>query len=192
MQRGTLALVAVGMLAAACTGPSSVERAPATPDGHAARGYERPCVTAVYGEMPKGWQRDVPVVGPVAFIGLRPDGSIPSEALDPGPDGVAAAKVLLIVRDGVRVTLSVDDASADRISFAYELGRDADAVADGAASVTFGPCSGGATRFDDGVGTQFNGGFVVATPGCARIEVAWEDERRSLPVRFGGPCPGGS
>jgi hypothetical protein len=95
-------------------------------------------------------------------------------------------KILALVRSGSVVTLEVPEDQRD-VSLLYDperWGRRSFRVADGDRAVTFHGCK----SSDDP--TQFNGGFVVAGPRCATLNVI-PSGRKPIPlvVSFGaGRC----
>jgi hypothetical protein len=124
------------------------------------------------GWPPRGWQRDAVRIGPIAFVGLRS-----------GAQGPPSAETVALVRAGTQVTIHSPDAPLLWPG------------AEGKSAVTFLGCDrrqrlwsrhGRVGRY-----TQFNGGFRLSEPGCARIDV-WVNQRRR-PLRrylsFGGSCP---
>jgi hypothetical protein len=91
-------------------------------------------------------------------------------------------KVLALVRSGAVVTLEVPDDQRD-LSLLYDperWGGRSFRVADGDRAVTFHSCRG------SDYPTQFNGGFVVAGPRCAKLNVvASGREPTTLILSFG-------
>jgi hypothetical protein len=174
-------LVAVAALTLAAGGDGSTPRG----GGEAAVEPEpetvRPCKTAVYGDLRRGWRKRAVVAGPLALL-LGPDRR-PKHFV---PD--AELKALAVVRAGARVTLVVPEAERQRISLLYDFGpgppRDL-RLSDGTSSVRFRACS-RSGKYPGPGGypgreTQFNGGFFVRDAHCAAIEV-WT-EGRTTPIR---------
>jgi hypothetical protein len=165
--------------AAACSGPDSGERA-------GERRFVRSCDSAVGGTLPRDWQRSSAVAGPLTlfFFGeVRENGRVslasPSR-FDPvagSEDRYEPDKVLALVRSGAVVTLEVPEDQRD-VSLLYDperWGGRSFRVADGDRAVTFHSCKGS----DDP--TQFNGGFVVAGPRCANLNVV-PSGREPIPI----------
>jgi len=98
-----------------------------------------------------------------------------------GPDAVSCRD------NGTTATLVVPPAERPYVSLRY-VRRDLSSplrVAQGEVAVTFEACAPSSVP-----PTQFNGGFVVAGPRCARLEVhiAGHPEPLELRVPFGRPC----
>ncbi len=111
-------------------------------------------------------------MGPVTFVGLdayasaKPDSLLPSDGKDPH------AKVIAVVRTGEPVTVRV--APAGQVALEYDLEAHPRVVAQGDTAVTFMPCRPGKSPYDAASTermTQFNGGFILAGPGCVDLEV---------------------
>jgi hypothetical protein len=176
----TAAVAAVGAaLAAACSGSDSGERA-------GGRRFVRSCDSAVAGTLPRDWQRSSAVASPLTlfFFGeVRENGRLslasPSrfEPVAGSDDRYEPDKVLALVRSGAVVTLEVPEDQRD-VSLLYDpqrWGRRSFRVADGDRSVTFHSCKGSDAP------TQFNGGFVVAGPRCATLNIV-PSSREPTPI----------
>jgi hypothetical protein len=174
-------LVALAALTLAAGGAGSTPR----DGGDAAAAAEpepetvRPCKTAVYGDLRRGWPKRAVVAGPLALLPYperRPKHFVPDAAL----------KVIAVVRAGARVTLAVPEAERQRISLLYDDSAPAPhRLSDGTSSVRFRACS-RSGKYPGPGGypgreTQFNGGFFVRDAHCAAIEV-WT-EGRTTPIR---------
>ena len=169
----TLVAVAVAALTLAADGDGSAPRG----GGEAAAAPEpetvRPCKTAVYGDLRRGWRKRAVVASPLALLlssDRRPKHFVPDRDL----------KVLAVVRAGARVTLAVPEAERQRTSLLY----DSDFAR--TSSVRFRACSRSGAEYPGPGGypgreTQFNGGFFVRDAHCAAIEV-WT-EGRTTPIR---------
>ena len=173
-------LVAVAALTLAAGGDASTPRdggdaaAAAAPEP----AFVRPCKTAVYGELRRGWPKRAVVAGPLALL-LTPDRR-PKHFV---PD--AALKILAVVRAGARVTLAVPEAERQRISLLYDYSAPGLNLSDGTSSVRFRACP-RSGKYPSPGGypgreSQFNGGFFVRDAHCAAIEV-WT-EGRTNPIR---------
>jgi hypothetical protein len=155
------------------------------------RRFARSCDSAVGGTLPRNWQRSSAVAGPLTlfFFGeVRENGRVslasPSrfEPVAGRENRYEPDKVLALVRSGAMATLEVPDDQRD-LSLLYDperWGGRSFRVADGDRAVTFHSCTGS----DDP--TQFNGGFVVAGPRCAKLNVvASGREPTTLILSFG-------
>lgn len=130
----------------------------------------------------------------VIFHGLRSAADFdPDDAYRPG-GGDAVYKAPLSVQTGPGVVVELSARGSARIALDYdrrEWSRDGRTIAagDGQRAVRFVPCSPDEPRFSGpgtvGPWTQYNGGLLIATPGCATLRV-WQDgrvlERVSLAV----------
>jgi hypothetical protein len=168
-------LVALAALTLAAGGAGSTPRdggdaaAAAEPEPE----FVRPCKTAVYGDLRRGWPKRAVVAGPLALLPYperRPKHFVPDAAL----------KAIAVVRAGARVTLAVPEAERQRISLLYGYSGPART-----SSVRFRACS-RSGKYPGPAGypgreTQFNGGFFVRDAHCAAIEV-WT-EGRTTPIR---------
>jgi hypothetical protein len=174
-------LVALAALTLAAGGAGSTPR----DGGDAAAAAEpepetvRPCKTAVYGDLRRGWPKRAVVAGPLALLPYperRPKHFVPDAEL----------KVMAVVRAGARVTLAVPEAERQRMYLLYDDSAPAPhRLSDGTSSVRFRACS-RSGKYPGPGGypgreTQFNGGFFVRDAHCAAIEV-WT-EGRTTPIR---------
>jgi hypothetical protein len=92
--------------------------------------------------------------------------------------------MLLVVRGGDPVSLSIPASMQNDASLSYDPARFNGPLVRGDHAVRFEPCGG------DQASTQFNGAFLIADLGCLPVVIRWArgDERIRLP--FGtGPCP---
>jgi hypothetical protein len=174
------ALVAVAALTLAAGGAASTPRGGGDAAAAAAPEPEtvRPCKTAVYGELRRGWPKRAVVAGPLALLPYperRPKHFVPDAAL----------KVIAVVRAGARVTLAVPEAERQRISLLYDDSAPGLHLSDGTSSVRFRACPRSGKHPGPGGypgrETQFNGGFFVRDAHCAAIEV--RTEGRTTPIR---------
>ncbi len=174
-------LVAVVALTLAAGGAESTPRgggdaAAAAPEPETVR----PCKTAVYGDLRRGWRKRAVVAGPLALLlssDRRPKHFVPDRDL----------KVLAVVRAGERVTLALPEAEHQRTSLLYDGSAPGLNLSDGTSSVRFMACSRSGAEYPGpggypGTRTQFNGGFFVRDAHCAAIEV-WTEER-TTPIRW--------
>ena len=203
-----VAAAALVLALAACTakaptgrpaGPAAAPPAPTTvattrPPAASAGAFVRTCESSVYGDLGGGWRAQSVVAGPLTFVALRYAATQPAADFRPRGGRYQGLKALAVVAAGATVTLTVPAAERRHLSLLY----DPDAwdevggyrIADGDTAVTFQSCP-PAQLPSGAVGTQFNGGFLVAGPRCATLEVAtpaWRTPRR-VTVSFGaGRC----
>ena len=156
-------------------------------------GYARPCDSSVYGRLGRRWQEQSLVVGPVAFVGLPLYERAGGSTLDVRSGSAVPLKVLAVVKDGTRVTVSVPPDQRESLALLYDPAAfGARSVGDGQTTVTFGPCQSGATRYGSGKGTQFNGALLVTGPQCAALEIDVDGGATRLvtfPLGRGVHCP---
>ena len=126
--------------------------------------------------------------GPIAFYFFEPVASVQrrSFAAIPGRRGYYRPfKVLAVANNGAgEVTVSIPDSHRSRLALVYgvdaggrSVGRPAMRVVDGRSAVTFSPCTS-----SDPAQTQFGGGFVVAGPQCARLEIQVAGRPELVPI----------
>jgi len=160
-------------------GPRLVPTGPRRP--FRVKPYLRDCESSVYGDLPADWESRSLRTGPLALYRFQD--------MRPGDfDPVGSVKLLLLLDNATTATLVVPAAERPYVSLTYgrvgllEIAR---RVADGHVAVTFEACAPSSVPQ-----TQFNGGFVVAGPRCARLEVhvAGSPEPLELRVPFGRPC----
>lgn len=177
MRQAVVLLALMTAAGAGCT--ASPAPGPAAPSRHTPsptlRGYVRPCASSVYGELgPVTAGHDV-IAGPVAFIGLNDYRSWPGPGQLPARDGrYDALKVLVVVKQGWRVTVAVQGSERGHAALLY----DPDAfpagppypLSAGEPVVTFPDCGGTQPSWD--AGTQFNGSVLVRRPMCLRLDIA--------------------
>ena len=181
---------AVGSTAAP-TAPTTA--APTRPSGPAGA-FVRTCESSVYGDLGDGWRRQSVVVGPLAFVALRYAAKQPAVDFRRRGGHYQGLKALAVVKAGATVTLTVPAAERRHLSLLYDPGAWKEdnqyRLADGDTAVTFQSCPPAQTPLGAD-GTQFNGGFLVAGPRCATLEVStprWRTPRR-VTVSFGaGRC----
>ncbi|MEA2520660.1 MAG: hypothetical protein QOI81_306, partial [Actinomycetota bacterium] len=128
------------------------------------------CDNAVGGNLPPGW-KDVSVIsGRIAFVWLPHVEMFPS---GPGTERHArGSKVLILVKDGSQVTVSIAEADRDMASLNYPpvspQNRDGSYRLDqGTDSVTFTACTGSTQSW--GMATQFIGGVLATGPMCLHL-----------------------
>jgi hypothetical protein len=203
------ALAAAGLVVAlaACTAEAPAGRAvgstaaPAAPTTAAptrppgpAGAFVRTCESSVYGDLGDGWRKQSVVVGPLAFVALRYAAKQPAVDFRRRGGRYQGLKALAVVKAGATVTLTVPAAERRHLSLLYDPGAWTESnqyrLADGDPAVTFQSCPPAQTP-PGADGTQFNGGFLVAGPRCATLEVStpqWRTPRR-VTVSFGaGRC----
>jgi hypothetical protein len=142
----------------------------------------------------EGWRRDSVVAGPLAFVALRHAAHWPAGELRRRGSGYRGQKVLVVVAAGATVTVRVPAAERRHLALLYDPAswndRNSYRIADGQPAVTFQACPAAEHPFGAD-GTQFNGGFVVAGPRCATLEVSTPaaPAPRQVVVSFGaGRC----
>jgi hypothetical protein len=125
---------------------------------------------------PHGWQRDAVRIGPIAFVGLR-------SYANNEPDGYPGVETVAMVRAEKQVTIRIHGPTL--VWPETERRR----------AVTFVACPRRERLFSRagrvGRYTQFNGGFRVKRPQCARIDV-WVGQRKRPLRRYlplGRSCP---
>jgi hypothetical protein len=201
-----LAAAALAVALAACTAEAPAGRAagstttPAAPTTAAPPGpagaFVRACEDSVYGDLGGGWRAQSVVAGPLAFVALRYAATQPAADFRPRGGRYQGLKALAVVDAGATVTLVVPAAERRHLSLLYDPAAWREdnryRVADGDTAVTFQSCP--PAQLPPGAdGTQFNGGFLVAGPRCATLEVStpqWRAPRR-VTVSFGaGRCRG--
>lgn len=177
---GTVVVMCVAL--AGCTtaadGASGGSRSPAIdtvlPASATEEVFVRPCDSShqQLDEAPSG-----PVgVGPIVFEAF--DGSsLPSSQLVPQSDGTLYPHKFPIVVDSTAgsVEVRVDDGSRNALGLNYDRADWAQDLDSAQSAVVF-DC--------DAIQT-FNGGFLVASPGCHGIDVSWDDQVEALVLPFG-------
>lgn len=187
--RRPLALLAVALTVAVETQISAGAGPPPAP--------VRGCASRVEGTGPPrsfAQPGDV-VIGPVAFLGLQHLAD-PAELAQFRSGNLYLVKSPVGVRAGRRVTAVIGPSARDRVSLSFAA-RSPQSVADGNWAVTFQACRWSTRAFSYpgsvGLKTSFNGGFILAEPGCVPLQV-WV-RGRAAPLRrtisFGaGDCAG--
>lgn len=140
----------------------------------------------MYGELADDWREEALKLGRVWFLYLETSG--------PPAGSWTRMKVLVVVRRGPPVKVSV--VPTDGVALAYNLAtfNGADTVEDGNASVRFSPCRPGSSPYPQAPRrfTQFNGGLVSASlPVCATFTATSQDGVpviKQLPL-LGDACP---
>jgi hypothetical protein len=174
---GLIALVGAGLGLASCGGDDGGRKPTAA--------VTRRCTTRVEGKLPLDWRRSSVIAGPLAFAGARVFAS-PRIANDRKPGRVYAEKVLAVVEAEHDVIVSVDRSSLGRVRLLYELERleYPPLLSHGTRDVRLVSCEESEPSFDRhgtvGPETQFNGGFLVRWPACARLKVTDADSAHSL------------
>jgi hypothetical protein len=198
-----LAAAALAVALAACTGekpagrPAATTTAPAAPTTAApgpAGAFVRTCRDSVYGDLGNGWRARSVVVGPLALVVLQDAATQPASDFRRRDSSYQGLKALAVVEAGAIVTVTVPAAERRHLALLYDPATWREdnryRIADGDTAVTFRSCPPAQTPPGAG-GTQFNGGFLVAGPRCATLEVstpAWKAPRR-VTVSFGaGRC----
>lgn len=124
--------------------------------------FVRKCRTSVYGELAHDWREDALKLGRVWFLYLETSG--------PPAGSWTRFKVLVVVRRGPPVKVSV--APTDGVALAYNPAtfNGADTVEEGNASVRFRPCRPGTSPYPQAPRkfTQFNGGWSRRDFRCAQ------------------------
>ena len=181
MRRGAflLALLATSLVLASC---GNGERTSSTVRA------TRTCATRVEGKLPPTWRRSSAFAGPIAFYAVS---ELPSPvAGSRNPGRIYAEKVLALVEAASDVTVTVDKPSRRRVRLLYDLSRldYPPDLSDGTTSARLVACKRTQPslvgRGTVGHYTQFNGGFVVRWPACARLAVTERGSGRSFHVTF--------
>jgi hypothetical protein len=204
-------LGAVALLAGACSGggtnaepqpraQTSTEATTTTvvsvpPESVESR-LERRCDESVSGDLGPDWRSQTILLGPVGFVARSYARAPKSDFAPLRPGRYPAQKVLLLVRRATTVTVSVvPHVRTPHAALLYNpanwTDRNAYRVTDGDKAMTFHACEGVYSVFPHGY-TQFNGGFVVAGPGCVHVDihVPGESRRYRVVLSFGaGRCP---
>lgn len=179
------AAVAVPLLATH-SGTTAAHQSTTTPP--ASHGAVVGCQNAVYGKLARGWRgkrSGTITVGPIAWVYLRGAGN---------PAAIHRShfiQALAVVNPGPDVIVSIPPSERSRLALDYTTvaPRSRFYVSQGVSSVAFQPCP----RLTHGAGfsRQFDGGFIVAGPQCAEVDVRVAGNpttmRRDLPL--GRPCP---
>jgi hypothetical protein len=203
-----LAAAALVLALAACTaegpagwaaGTTAAPAPPATvattrPPAGPAGAFVRTCESSVYGDLGGGWRAQSVVVGPLAFVALRYAATQPAADFRRRGGRYQGLKALAVVAAGATVTLTVPAAERRHLALLYDPAAWKEdnryRLDEGDTAVTFQSCPPEQTP-PGADGTQFNGGFLVAGPRCATLEVAtpaWRTPRR-VTVSFGaGRC----
>jgi hypothetical protein len=196
-----LALVALSSLAlTACSfGDSEKKSAPSAPlatttaSGPPPEVFVRTCETSVYGTLDDpAWRKHSIIAGPLVFYSADQYAEQPASlfATIPGKDdSYAGQKLLVLVRRGAVATVVVPESIRSDAALLYNPAawndRNAYRIEDGESAVTFKACKKRETAPVGGppnAMTQFNGGFVVASARCVRLEVLVRGEERTIPV----------
>ncbi|MEA2579940.1 MAG: hypothetical protein QOE83_832 [Actinomycetota bacterium] len=135
--------------------------------------FQQGCDNSVDGNLPPDWKRDAVISGPVAFVWLPNAPLVPAS---PGREQHAGvSKVLIFVKRGWRVTVSIAQADRGEASLLYAAptatqGPNGSYRLDqGHDSVTFTACTGGAPSW--ATATQFAGGVLAVGPMCLHLIV---------------------
>ena len=147
----------------------------------------RDCESSVYGDLGPDWRQNAVQAGPVWFVGLRGYG--PEDfAENPARRGwYPPLKVLLVVENGVTVTLSVPRDAWGTYGLVYDqalFNRRWMPIRHARYAMTFEGCPRGELPH-----TQFNGALVSAGPRCAPLDISIAGgETRRYQIPFGRPC----
>jgi hypothetical protein len=132
--------------------------------------FVRSCESSVYGDLGSDWRRGQISVGPVVFVGAAGYADDPGNLFSAPGELATSQKVLVVVRGGRPVEVSVRHPDA---ALAYDPSRWGERnvvpFRRGDPRVRFEPC-GGDRRW-----TQFNGAFLLRGPGCVPVEVRPQD-----------------
>ena len=158
-------------------------------------GPERDCGEHVSGDLGRNWRSQTILVGPVGFVARSYRDALRSDFEPVSRNRYRGHKVLLLVRRGTTVTLTLlPHVRAPRASLLYDRGKwhDANAyrIGVGDTSMTFRACKGEFGVLPHGY-TQFNGAFLVSRPGCVAVDfrVAGQSRHYRANLSFGaGPC----
>ena len=83
--------------------------------------FVQTCSESVYGELPKDWQRNSIVVGPIAFYALRGEAAEPPQYFAHHLGGWRATKTTAVVSEGKSVTVSVPPSEGGHLALLYGL-----------------------------------------------------------------------
>jgi hypothetical protein len=200
-----VAVLVLSFVACACTSSgssattaadSSAPGAPATPSVVDEAGYVRTCASRVIGDIgaPSAWRSSsITIARSVLLDGIRGP-SHASRAAFGGTHGrYPAGKVLVVVKQGERVTMRVPTSERRVFSLLYDPGsmegaNNRYAISQGEHAVTFVACPGTSPSWSRA--TQFNGGPIVAGARCVSLDVRVGDHPwRTIRVAFGrGAC----
>jgi hypothetical protein len=146
--------------------------------------FVRGCSARVEGELAAGWKRESVVAGALAFVHAR---LLADDRRR--PDGLWVEKVLAAVEPAESVTVVVPPPERRHVALAYDpevwrrwSSRRKPQLSDGESSVRLVACP------DEQPHTQFNGGFIVRWPHCARLQVYSGGTRHETEIPFGVPC----
>jgi hypothetical protein len=158
--------------------------------------FQEGCDDAVGGNLPPGWKKLSVISGPIAFVWLT------HAALNPPGLGNAqhagGLKVLIMVKNGSRVTVSIAEADRDMASLGYATSAfpqnpdESYRLNEGHDSVTFTACDGGKRSW--GAATQFIGVVLATGPMCLHMDVTTSEGVPSTatvraPIGLGTTCP---
>jgi len=141
------------------------------------------CVTHVEPSVKRFDPRRDIVRGPFALVTVRSDLNLLSRAsYEPRGGRLAAVKLPIGLRAGHRATLSISTSQRGRAALIYrERTHSANRVKDGDEAVSFEPCSADTPAFSGGVVgpiTGWAGAMIVTGPGCIRLRLRVDDQRR--------------
>ena len=148
----------------------------------------RDCDSSVYGEFAPGWERRTIWAGPLGLVGATAGN--PPRPIRGRPGYFEPIKFVLVLENAEVATVRVATADRSHVALLYarrgglgEFGYTR--VVDGLPAVRFEACGPSQVRH-----TQFNGGFVVAGPRCAQLEVHVRGRPEPYPLRvpFGRAC----
>jgi hypothetical protein len=147
--------------------------------------FMRGCSERVDGELAPGWRAQSVVAGPLASVYVR------LLAGERRRHALWQEKVLAAVEPGASVTVVVPPRERENVSLSYDPqvwsapSRGAPRLSDGHRSVRLTACR------RERPHTQFNGGFIVRWPHCARLTVYAEGKRLDAAIPFGRSCERG-
>jgi hypothetical protein len=199
-----VAVLVLSFVACACTSSggsarneadSSPPAAPATSSVVDESGYVRTCASRVIGDIgaPSAWRSSSITIGrSVLLDGIRGASHAPRVAFGGRHGRYPAGKVLVVVKQGERVTMRVPTSETRVFSLLYDPGsmkaNNRYAISQGEHAVTFVACPGTSSSWSRA--TQFNGGPIVAGARCVSLDVSVGDGPwRTIRVAFGrGAC----
>jgi hypothetical protein len=139
--------------------------------------FVRGCESSVWGDLGRDWRKRAVVAGPVAFVSVREYARQPRATFARSASGrYQPLKVLIVVEPRVTATVVVPKRArhAFRLVYDHSLFNRLLRISEAHWAVRFEACPTPQQPEPWNRGTQFNGGFLVAAPGCRPLEVRVE------------------